>query len=545
MISRLVFATLVALLVMIPTGSPAPATLQAAPAARNGAAPVDPPKELDVDVAAGRALESFSVDTGSGLDTGCTGSEGSPLRISIPIGRYIGLTDANGKLQNQQQLINAKVIARYATLIMPAFDVDSDSGEVDEIWVNGNKLPKILTGLNDQWVVNSFRVPIEYLKFPSRRGDNGAYDDIPDTTDGRPVSVTNEIEIRIDVTGDGWCTAIDWAAFQINAMAPLALIHGIGANQDAWDAQTERDNAEQVFARVSARRYLEQQGIPFEWRINLPRPVVGGRETDQTIAQNSAVVRDEVLRVANSFGTKKINLVGHSKGGLDSRGYLAWRYNSSQVRVLTYHTISTPHRGSVLANYAVYRRSHPLRAASADPDIANYLDIDLTLATFRRGPQLPGLGELRTSAAVAFNARAPLPPGVRFFSYGADADVDGDGAVNLAEGIPQTSDVVPALRGGLGALQYRLLRDQATICVERRGVGGIGLVLVAEPINVNGQECNPQTQTPQFNDLLVTTKSSWLGYEPHADADGNHRNIKDSLMLRRILDNIDESFPIR
>ncbi len=523
----------------------APPPAAAAPLQQNtgrvGSAPIDPPPPLDVDESGKRALENFSVDTGQpSLDTAC--SEGN-LSIDVPIGRYIGPTDGQGRLANVQALIDANVVARYATLVMPVFDIDSDSGEVDHVFVNGQQLLTRsnsfvkLTGSDSQWSVNTFEVPIELLRFPGARG---AF-----ATGSTPTPITNTIRIDIDVTNAGWCMAVDWVALQVNAIAPLVLIHGISANQEAWTNATET-LADQVppapgVPRESARDYLARLGVPFEWEISLPAP-------NGNVAGNSADVRDAVLRAARSFGTGKIHLVAHSKGGLDSRGYLAWRYDSSQVRVLTLHTISTPHRGSVLANYSAFTRRHPNVVRSADPDIQGYLRgdpfVQLSAATGGPGPRLPGLGDLTTSFVADFNrrTRGTLPRG--FYSYGADANVRNAGGnpIDAGEATPFFN------RAGLfkqnrGSLAYRLLRDQATMRVEERRetiYTADGIPLEVDRLYI----LEALSQSPQFNDLVVTTTSAWLGFEPHADVDGNHQNIKDGLMFRRILDNINCSFPV-
>ncbi|MFP4438513.1 MAG: hypothetical protein ACLFVO_14820 [Chloroflexaceae bacterium] len=210
--------------------------------------------------------------------------------------------------------------------------------------------------------------------------------------------------------------------------------------------------------------------------------------------------------------------------------------------MLSYHTISTPHRGSVLANYLVYRRTHGALVFSNDPDIETYLNNDDLLLAFGRGPQLPGAADLRTSAAAAFNRQARLPTGLRFYSYGADADLDQVGAdpdertpLDNSEMAAFLSDVPQVInRVARGNLLYRLIRDQATITVERQVIPFTDVVVGLELVDT-------PTETPQTNDLVVSTTSSWLGYEPHANVDGDHKNIKDSLMFRRILDNIQDA----
>lgn len=573
----LLIGSISSLFVLPPERAHANPAAQTAP--RVGAAPIAPPPRLDVDISGRRALDTFSVDSGQpDLDTSCTFRSDQPsLTIRIPIDRYIAPTNNLGQLLDPQiardpadqsrifpdsytqALIDANVVARSARLILPVFDVDSASGEVDHIFVNGqqltaadNRLVK-LTGSDGQWSVNSFDVPIEWLRFPAQRDRGGVAADADFPWQGTinpPEPVLNEIRIDIDVLDEGWCTAVDWVAIQINAMAPMVFIHGISANSNAWSnaddlLDTQAPPAEGV-QREDTIDYLTRLHIPFEARITLPQTVLN-QNNNLTIAENSASVQAIVERVARSFGVRAIHLVGHSKGGLDSRGYLAWRYDAQAVQVLSFHTIGTPHRGSVLANISTYRRRHPSLTRSPEADINRFLRNDTWIpltGRFNRGPLFPGITNLTTWFVADFNAatRGTLPR--RFFSYGADANVIGpimgDPVIIETEAAPFITRIPGIVDPeAIASRSYRILRDTASI---RFTITEEILVPDAPPESVLELTELPTT-APQPNDLVVTTRSSWLGFEPHADVDGNHQNMKDGFMMRRILDNINCSFP--
>lgn len=513
-------------------------------------APRRPPDPQDVNGGI-NTLEITYTDQSAGLDTPCRFQSDVPngrLSVDVPIKRYVGPTNAQGFLlpEAQTKLINQNVIARYARLFVSAFDIDAANGEVDTIFINGQRLiahdgtgrQARLNGGDNAWLTNSFDVPIELLKFPTSKGDFAA--------GGSPTPAINRIEFAINVADrpNRWCLSIDWVALQFDAMAPLALIHGTNANQDAWDRFTVQDLERQVppngaFPRESARTYLERELIPFEWRINLPEP-------NGYIRDNGDDVRNAAVRVAASYGTNKVNLVGHSKGGLDSRWYLSplsGLYNPDQTRVLTFHSVSTPHHGTVLADFSVLRRRYPgvaLASAGGDLDALAYFTNDWIVADIARGgPQFPALDDLRPRGAEAFNRQVGPPPAdVRFFSYGADADVR-DVPLTLIdnnEATPQFADIPFNIRGFAASVYYRLLRDRATIRVR-----------IIRNLPPNGDSYQLETvpnRPPQPNDLIVNVGSATLGSEPHANVDGNHRNAKDNFMLRRILDNINCAFPI-
>lgn len=195
---------------------PAPAL-----AAHQGSAPTDPSQKDD---------EHFVEDVSPRLDTGCTFRSSAPLIFKVKIDRYVGELKPNGSnlLNNPSQLVANKVISPTVKLVMPSYDVDFADGEVDRVIFNGYLLPKPLQGSNGTWYENEFDVPVEWVKFPDRGAAVG---------EGfAPTPVENEIKIDIDTNEQGWCTAIDWAEVKLKAMAPLLLIHGIGANpHDAWE----------------------------------------------------------------------------------------------------------------------------------------------------------------------------------------------------------------------------------------------------------------------------------------------------------------------
>ena len=69
-------------------------------------------------------------------------------------------------------------------------------------------------------------------------------------------------------------------------------------------------------------------------------------DTDMGVEHNAAIVRDAVLEAAKSG--KKVVLIGHSKGGLDSAAALA-HVPRAQEHVRALVTIQSPYGGSPMA----------------------------------------------------------------------------------------------------------------------------------------------------------------------------------------------------
>ncbi|HME68964.1 MAG TPA: triacylglycerol lipase [Myxococcota bacterium] len=151
----------------------------------------------------------------------------------------------------------------------------------------------------------------------------------------------------------------------------------------------------------------------------------------QVNAVDSSEVRGEQLlsqveTILAVTGAQKVNLIGHSQGGLDARYVAAVRPDL----VASITTVGTPHKGAQLADYLL--RLPP----SGQGVVAGLLDAIGTLIDFASGtpsPQdaLASLGTLSSAGAAEFNAKYPqgVPPtpcgsgaasvnGVQFYSWG-------------------------------------------------------------------------------------------------------------------------------
>ncbi len=266
----------------------------------------------------------FSVDSAPGLDTGCTFSSGSPLQFSIEIDRYIGDVDslqANGLLPDRVRLQ------------MPAFDVDFSSGERDEVFINGNRVSeRYLTGTDGTWKLNTFEIPISWLNLPSDPGPGGIL---------VPTSNDVEIHIDVDIPGDNWCTAIDWASISFEQIPlPALFVHGILSNGSTWSGGG---------GPLNWGYELTQLGIPNSGTGNLG---VGGADplnlgNLDAINDNASEIEVRIQELKARWGVDQVNLVCHSKGGIDSRAVAA---TSDSIACLI--QLGTPNLGAPLADMA-------------------------------------------------------------------------------------------------------------------------------------------------------------------------------------------------
>lgn len=268
--------------------------------------PFQPPKANDY---------TFIVNSGAGLDTGCTYRSGGPLLITLPIDRVLG--DLNKLKQNG--LVPANVRIEF-----PAYDVDSAGApgvppERDRVSINGNVVPgEFMSGLNNTWVMQRFDVPIEWLNFAPDPGAGNT---------SQPQN--NQLRIDIDVLSapqENWCTAVDWVAATVdNPIPPRPWIgaHGIFSDSSIWQTLW-----------VPAIRNL---GIPAGGGPNM-----GNLDSIQS---NAGKVGQAVQRSLQRWGVDKVNIVAHSKGGLDSRHYIE---TNNTIENLV--QLGTPNAGSPLAD---------------------------------------------------------------------------------------------------------------------------------------------------------------------------------------------------
>jgi triacylglycerol lipase len=94
--------------------------------------------------------------------------------------------------------------------------------------------------------------------------------------------------------------------------------------------------------------------IPDELRETGAKVFLGNTDAWGDYESNAKILKATIDKVLRETKSEKVNIIAHSKGGLDSR-YLIWKYNyGGKVASLT--TMSTPYRGAELADL-IYRQN--------------------------------------------------------------------------------------------------------------------------------------------------------------------------------------------
>jgi triacylglycerol lipase len=123
---------------------------------------------------------------------------------------------------------------------------------------------------------------------------------------------------------------------------PVVLAHGI--------AMRDRGTAYVPWGRIP--RILRENGVEIYF---------GNTDAWGSIESNAELLKATVDKILEETGKEKINIIAHSKGGLDSR-YMIWKYNYGD-KVASLTTISTPHHGAVVADLILNLKSVHTKAA--------------------------------------------------------------------------------------------------------------------------------------------------------------------------------------
>lgn len=170
---------------------------------------------------------------------------------------------------------------------------------------------------------------------------------------------------------------------------PLVLVHGIFFRDWQWV---------NYWGRIP--RALQTCGATLYY---------GGQQSAAPVAHSAQELKDRILEVLDQTGAEKVNLIAHSKGGLDSRYAISCLGLAPYVASLT--TINTPHRGCVFVQHLL----DTLPAGMVRWIAARYN------ALFRRlGDEAPdflgGVQDLASGACQAFNQKVTDDPGVFYQS---------------------------------------------------------------------------------------------------------------------------------
>jgi len=110
---------------------------------------------------------------------------------------------------------------------------------------------------------------------------------------------------------------------------PIVLVHGIAME----------DRGEEIYSWGRIPEKMTEHGVKFYY---------GNTDAWGDIESNAKMLKETIDRILHETNSRKVNIIAHSKGGIDSR-YMIWYYDYGD-KVASLTTISTPHHGSELAD---------------------------------------------------------------------------------------------------------------------------------------------------------------------------------------------------
>lgn len=157
-------------------------------------------------------------------------------------------------------------------------------------------------------------------------------------------------------------------------------------------------------------RYVNYWGrIPRELTRNGATVYYGGQQSAAAVEDSGKELAARIRRIVEETGCGKVNIIAHSKGGLDSRAAIAHCGMAPYVATLT--TINTPHRGCVFAEYLLDKIPQAMRQRIADTYNATLKRLGDENPDF-----LAAVTDLTASACEERNAVTPDAPGVFYQS---------------------------------------------------------------------------------------------------------------------------------
>ncbi len=170
---------------------------------------------------------------------------------------------------------------------------------------------------------------------------------------------------------------------------PVLLVHGMGYRDSKYI---------NYWGRIPAK--LEENGCKVYY---------GNQDSNGTVESNGAFLADKIREIIEETGAAKLNVIAHSKGGLDIRYAISSLKMSGYIASLT--TISTPHHGSLTVDKLLRLPAFMIKF------VACCGDVWLRICGDRNPNTYEVFKTFTTEAAEAFNRNNPDEPGVYYQSY--------------------------------------------------------------------------------------------------------------------------------
>lgn len=172
-------------------------------------------------------------------------------------------------------------------------------------------------------------------------------------------------------------------------------------------------------------RYFNYWGrIPKTLETNGAKVFYGEHQSAAAVETSGREIAERILKISAETGCDKVNIIAHSKGGLDCRCALHLPGIAEHVATLT--TVNTPHRGCEFADYLL---------SKIPPAEQNAVAKTYNTALLKLGDPNPdflaAVNDLTASFCKDFNEKYPDVPGVWYQSVGSKLNKAGGGRFPL------------------------------------------------------------------------------------------------------------------
>lgn len=164
--------------------------------------------------------------------------------------------------------------------------------------------------------------------------------------------------------------------------------------------------------------------IPGELEQNGATIYYGNHQSAASVSDSGKELAERILQLVKEKGVEKVNIIAHSKGGLDCRYAVSALGMDKYIASLT--TINTPHRGCVFADYLL---------SKIPQSVKNKVAESYNAALRKMGDFNPdfiaAVTDLTASACKCFNEKIKDMPGIYYQSVGSKLNVASGGRFPL------------------------------------------------------------------------------------------------------------------
>ncbi len=152
--------------------------------------------------------------------------------------------------------------------------------------------------------------------------------------------------------------------------------------------------------------------IPEELEKNGAKIFYGSQQSADSVEGCAGELKAKIDEIVAKEHCEKVNIIAHSKGGLDSRYAISLLGAGDKVASLT--TVNTPHRGCQFADYLMSKAPDGLKEQLASKYNAALKKLGDTNPDF-----IAAVTDLTATSCAEFNRKCPDVPGVYYQSVGS------------------------------------------------------------------------------------------------------------------------------